>query len=125
MTGYKLELGDRAFAAMIYAVKNRVRPLARTDPSPPDAAYIANYDLIQNRLERAYPLVGVETIRFPYGTLEALLDVMILALHTMPKNEGAPRWTSCPQRARFNAQKRKLQAHLRADVVTRMASLTT
>lgn len=121
MSGYQIKLGDLAFEAMIYAARRRVEQMERSpEPEPKD-----QYALVEARINRAYPVVGVETIRFPHTHLTALLDVMGLAVHTMPKSEGVRQpWTSCSQRHSLMVQKRALVNYLTSDVVTRMASLT-
>jgi hypothetical protein len=120
MSGYPIKLADLSFEAMIYSARRRVESMARATPD-----LKAQYELIENRINRAYPVVGVETVRFPHTHLTALLDVVGLALHTMNKHEGVRYpWTPCPQRHGLMKQKRALVKHLTSDVVTRMAALT-
>jgi hypothetical protein len=126
MSGYKLDFDDKIFDSMLYAVRTRVGPLAKGVQI--SAEYIDKYTLIEQRIDRAYPVIGVEAIRFPHTHLNQLLDVMILALHSMNKNNprgvyGSPGYT-CASRRSLNTQKLTLVKFLASDVVTRMASLT-
>lgn len=120
MSGYQIKLGDLAFEAMIYAARRRCEQMERS----PEPEAKAQYALVEARINRAYPVVGVETIRFPHTHLTPLLDVMGLAVHTMNKTQGAfGQFRSCPDRHRLLVQKRVLTNYLTSDVVTRMASL--
>lgn len=122
---YEIKLSDRSFEAMLYAARSRLKPILSKEPDPPTTEYIAQYELIENRIDRAYPVVGVETIRFPHTHLNALLDVMILALHVMDKNVGDRYgFQRCGERRALDTQKRALVKHLAGDAITRLAGLT-
>jgi hypothetical protein len=114
---YEVKLSDRSFEAMIYAARTRMER---------GHGEIAKYERIAARLDRAYPLVGVETIRFPHTHLNELLDVMILALLSMNKTIGGYYTLSepCKQRRSLANQKRELVKYLESDAITRLAGLT-
>ena len=123
MSGYPIKLQDRSFESMIYAARSRMQHIQISD-HPSHAIYVAEYELIEDRINRAYPIIGVETVRFPHTHLNALLDVMILAIHSMPNMTGDRFVTTCAHKRALMKQKRALIKHQASDVVTRMAALS-
>ena len=113
--GWEVRLTESSAKAMTYAVRTRICHF-RSAPE-----ILAKFEPLDELLEALYPVVGEEVIEVPYSLLNELLDVMILALHTMPKRSyRAPPGTG-NQRGRLNAQKIALVKHLASDAVTRLS----